>query len=176
MVDFVSSPDVQVEWGLEAEFKSMVKRLLQLDHQAWVERLTRDGFTKNQILDLDVVAHEWASRLEWDELTRKLANCDWGNEGEIKGIVAKWLQPIPKEPMPEKITSREVFPDTLDALCYAVSRLGRMVDSTVEFERTCRELDTVPKPKASSTPEQKAKKKAWAEAGLAEDTQSWPRY
>lgn len=176
MVNFVSAPEAREPWGLEAEFKSLAKRLLQLDHQAWVERLTNAGFTNSQILDLDAVVHKWTNRLGWDDLARCLASRDLDNQDEIEYGVSNWLQSIPKETMPKKITSGEAFPDTFNALCYAVSRLGRMIDSSVEFEKMHRELDMPVEPAKPLTLEQKATKKAWAEAGITEDVKSWPRY
>jgi hypothetical protein len=176
MVDFVSAPEAREHWGLEAETKSMAKRLLQLDHQAWMGRLTNAGFSPSQILDLDAVVHKWTSQLDWDDLAKHFANCDLDDEDEIERGVTGWLQHIPQNSMPEQITRGEDFPSRFDALCYAVNRLGRMIDSSVEFERMRKEPDAPTEMAKPLTPEQQAIKKSWAEAGLAEDVQAWPRY
>lgn len=176
MVDFVSAPEAREPWGLEAETKSLAKRLLQLDHQAWMGRLTNADFSPNHIQDLVAVVHQWTRQLHWDDLAKDFANCDLDDDAEIERAVAGWLKHIPQDSMPEQITRGEEFPSRFDALCYAASRLGRMIDGLVEFERMSKEQGAPTEMAKQLTPEQKATKKSWAEAGLAEGVQAWPRY
>lgn len=174
--DSVSAPEKWEPWGLEAEIKSMVKRLLQLDHQAWMDRLTTSGFTDDQVVTLDVAVHEWIGKLAWDNLTESLANQDLENESQVETSVIDWAGHALQDMLLVRFRGDHEWPSRFDALCYAASRLNQMINSTVEFERMLKEPDASTETAKSLTPKQRAAQKSWAEAGLAEDVQSWPRY
>ena len=176
MVDqIVKSADVEERWGLREAFNSMVVGLINLDYMSWHRRFESDGIPDEQIAKLDSIVLEWIKTIDSDGLSRMLEDVrDLGDELEMAGVVGTWMEQVPQERVSTAI-SDACLPNRFEAVCYAVSELGRVINGAIEFETMSRELAEQGKQDGTLTPEQVSRGIAMAEAGLAEDVKAWSR-
>ena len=171
----VNSPHAREGLGLEEALTPIMEELINLDYTGWHLRFASDGIPEEQIAALDSMVSEWIKTVDSDGLSRMLENVrDMGDDSEMAGVLGRWLKGVPQERVFDGINEAG-FPNRLEAVCYAVSELGRVFDVAVEFENMTRELAEQGAPDGLLTPEQEARGIAMAEAGLAEDVKAWSR-
>ena len=166
--------------GNESALKSVLlpifPKLFNLDFAGWQTQFNADGFTDGDIDKLDAIVEEWISSINLERLPALVSNIqDMGDESELEQAYNRCLGQVPLDQVSRQIWSAG-FPNPTDAFCYAVGRLGHVIDSIFAFESMSRELRDQPDIDWSMTPEQVAEGVALAEVGLAEDATSWANY
>ena len=175
----VNLPDARETWGLDSVIRATVSRLLSLDYDGWRKRFADSGFTDAQVESLEAVVQDWISQIDVDALRKRLRTVsnisDTGDESELGQTLGDWMERIPKEEVANQVVEGN-YPNSLEALCYAMSRMGQIASSAVGFEMMRRDWAETPEPDWTLTPDQIAEGTALAEAGLAEDARTWPPY
>lgn len=153
-----------------------IEKLTNLDYLGWREQLAADGFTDDRVDELESMLQDWTGRMDRDSLSKALTSVnDVYDEDERERVVTDWLEASSPSSIVAPIALAQ-FPNELDALCYAVSKLGHIIYSAVSFELARRQMTEEPPRDLTMTPEQIAEGVALAEAGLEEDSNAWPRY
>ena len=157
-------------------FAPTIEKLTSLDYVGWRAQLAADGFTDDRVEELESLLQDWTGRIDRDSLLQALMSVeDMYDEDDRERVVTEWLEAISASSVVEPIVLAK-FPEPLDALCYAVSRLGHIIYSAVSFEFARRQMVEEPLPDLTMTPAQIAEGVALAELGLEEDSKVWPRY
>ena len=162
--------------GLINLFAPTIERLTGLDYVGWRAQLAADGFTDDRVEELESLLQDWTGRIDRDSLAQALmALQDIRDEDGHERVATEWLEAIAAGSVAEAIVLAD-FPDPLDALCYAVSRLGHIIYAAISFEFARRQIIEEPMRDLTMTTDQIAEGVALAEAGLEEDSKVWPRY
>ena len=176
MDHLVDSPEANEKWGFEARLRPTVSELVNLDYLGWRRRFVAAGFTDAQVQTLDVLVEGWAGEIDVDVLSGRLAAVeDLSDDAALEQIVADWLKRVPRDGLSASIARAE-FPDSFEAMCYALGQFARIIDGAIAFERMQRERRTEPAVDWYLTPEQVTEGIALAEAGLDEDAKTWLPY
>ena len=163
------------DWDLKTLFEPIIQRLIRLDYAEWRTQFAIDGFTDAQVETLETMVQEWINTGK-DSLAEQLtAVQSIEDDEERERVVDRWLDSLSRSAIANPIR-RAAYPMPLDAICYAVGQLGRVINASVEFEVMRRELLNQPNENWSMTPEQIAEGVSLAELGLAEDAKAWPHY
>lgn len=161
---------------LKALFEPIIKNLLHLDHAEWRLQLTTDGFDSAQVELLESIVREWTGHIDKDDLYERLmAVQSIEDDAEREQVVVQWLGGISTGAVGDAIRQAG-FPMPLDAVCYALGQLNRVINGAVEFEVMRREAVEQPTGGWSMTPEQIEAGIELAERGFVEDVKTWPNY
>ncbi|MCY4560383.1 MAG: hypothetical protein OXF79_29290 [Chloroflexi bacterium] len=153
-----------------------IEKLTHLDYLGWRAQLAADGFTNERVDELETMLQDWIGSMDRDSLSKALTSVtDVYDEDERERVVTDWLEAISPSSIVAPITLAQ-FPNELDALCYAVSRLGHVIYSAVSFEFARRQMSEEPSRDLTMTPAQISEGIALAESGLEEDSKAWPCY
>ena len=175
IVDFmVTSPSSSdVNYAL----RSTLLRLMKLDHPGWMHRLAEDGFTHNDIEQLEAFISTSFNPTHLEERLGRLLEetVDLNDNSKLNSTIDNWLTEIQWANI-WRLAGQADFPDQIDVVAYTGSHIARVASSTFAFESLRREQSGSPEPDWVVSEVDIQAGIELAEAGLAEDIAEWPTY